>query len=227
MTPSIVRTGQPVGVTRDPTVLAILAAARRLFHTPGYTSTRVSDIGNLAGASRATVYNHFPNKAAILFQLVRDYMVGYQEIGARLRTRVDPTEPFFSLVRNMVREAMLWRIQNADLRPAIEIAKQMPDSGWKEADEAADKSMSGWLATVHRAGRECGLTRPDIDIDFAAKALYSMIEVSLSSLDPASPSEDVERLVDQLARLQWHAIYTIEPEDSPIAIKVAPFLVRS
>jgi hypothetical protein len=54
-----------------------------------------------------------------------------------------------------------------------------------------------------------------------------MIEVSLSSLDPASPSEDVERLVDQLARLQWHAIYTIEPEDSPIAIKVAPFLVRS
>jgi hypothetical protein len=127
----------------------------------------------------------------------------------------------------MVREAMLWRIQNADLRPAIEIAKQMPDSGWKEADEAADKSMSGWLATVHRAGRECGLTRPDIDIDFAAKALYSMIEASLSSLDPASPSEDVERLVDQLARLQWHAIYTIEPEDSPIAIKVAPFLVRS
>jgi hypothetical protein len=103
----------------------------------------------------------------------------------------------------------------------------MPDSGWKEADEAADKSMSGWLATVHRAGRECGLTRPDIDIDFAAKALYSMIEASLSSLDPASPSEDVERLVDQLARLQWHAIYTIEPEDSPIAIKVAPFLVRS
>ena len=28
MTPSVVRTGQPVGVTRDPTVLAILAAAR-------------------------------------------------------------------------------------------------------------------------------------------------------------------------------------------------------
>jgi AcrR family transcriptional regulator len=227
MTPYVARTGQAAGVTRDPTVLAILAAARRLFHSPGYASTRVSDIGHLAGASRATVYNHFPNKAAILYQLVRDYMVGYQEISVRLRARVDPSEPFYSLVRNMIREAMLWRIQNADLRPAIEMAKQMPDSGWREADEAADEAMAGWLATVHRAGQEAGLTRNDIDIDFAAKALYLMVETSLSSLDPSVPAEQVERLADQLARIQWHAIYTIDPEDSPIAIKVAPFLVRS
>ena len=94
MTPNSARTGQPAAVTEDPegetTVHAILAAARRLFHSPGYASTRVSDIAQLANASRATVYNHFSSKRAILNRLVRDYMVGYQQIGLHLRSRIDP-----------------------------------------------------------------------------------------------------------------------------------------
>jgi AcrR family transcriptional regulator len=215
--------GDPAGET---TVQAILAAARSLFHSPGYASTRVSDIAHLASASRATVYNHFANKRSILHQLVRDYMAGYEQIGLRLRSRVDPKEPVFDLLRNMVRDAMLWRIENADLRPAIEVAKQLPDSGWREANEAADRAMHDWLATVHYAARERGLTRPDIDIDFASGALYSMIEANLSTLDPAASREELDKITNQLARLQWHAIYTIPPEGSPLAEDVVPFLVR-
>jgi AcrR family transcriptional regulator len=231
VTPTSARTGQPAAVTQDPegetTVDAILAAARHLFHSPGYASTRVSDIAQLANASRATVYNHFSNKRSILNQLVRDYMVGYQQIGLHLRSRIDPKEPIYDLLKNMVRDAMLWRIENADLRPAIEVAKQMPDSGWREANEAADRAMHDWLTTVHYASRERGLTRPDIDIDFASGALYSMIEASLSTLNPSASRDEVDQITDQLARIQWHAIYTIPPEESPLAQEVVPSLVSS
>ncbi len=215
--------GEPPGET---TVQAILAAARSLFHSPGYASTRVSDIAHLASASRATVYNHFANKRSILHQLVHGYMAGYEQIGLHLRSRVDPKEPVFDLLRNMVRDVMLWRIENADLRPAIEVAKQLPDSGWREANEAADRAMHDWLATVHYAAQERGLTRPDIDIDFASGALYSMIETSLPALGPAASPEKVGKITNQLARLQWHAIYAIPPEGSPLAEDVVPFLVR-
>ncbi len=71
-----------------------------------------------------------------------------------------------------------------------------------------------------------GRGRPDIDIDFASGALYSMIETSLSTLDPAASREKVDKITNQLARLQWHAIYTIPPEGSPLAEDVVPFLVR-
>ncbi|HXY45179.1 MAG TPA: TetR/AcrR family transcriptional regulator [Acidimicrobiales bacterium] len=207
----------------DDTVRSILSAARQLFHSPGYASTPVSTIARRAGVSRATVYNHFPDKRSILNTIVREYMAGYEQIGMHLRMRLEPKESLYDLLRSMVRDAMLWRIDNADLRPAIEVAKQQPDGGWREADDAADRAMHDWLASVHHAGRERGLTRPDVDIDFASGALYSMIEASLSALNPAASRQEVEQITDQLALLQWHAIYTIPPAESPLVEDVLPF----
>lgn len=196
---------------------AILTAARLLFHSPGYPVTRVADIAHQAGVSRATVYNHFADKKSILFQLVRDYMAGYEQISERLKASIDPKESIYQLLVNLVRDAMLWRIENADLRPAIEMAKQLPTSGWKEADEAADRAMHGWIADIHHASAKLGITRPEIDIDFASGALYSMIEATLSTLSPSASVQRVEAITEQLTLLQWHAIYTIPPHEAPVA----------
>jgi len=201
---------------------AILAAARRLFHSPGYAVTRVADIAHEAGVSRATVYNHFADKKSILYRLVRDYMAGYAEIGERLKARVDPAESVYELLRNQVRDAMLWRIENADLRPAIEMAKQLPTSGWKEADAAADQAMHGWIADIHHACTKLDITRPDIDISFATAALYSMIEATLSTLSTSASRAHVDRITEQLTLLQWHAIYSIPPDQAPLAGDILP-----
>jgi AcrR family transcriptional regulator len=203
-------------------VRAILAAARELFHSPGYSVTRVADIAHRAGVSRATVYNHFDDKKSILYQLVRDYMAGYEQIGVRLKTRVDPRESVYQLLRNLIRDAMLWRIENADLRPAIEMAKQLPTSGWKEANEAADLAMHGWIADVHHASATLAITRQDIDIDFASGALYSMIETALSALSPTASVAEVDMITEQLALLQWYAIYNVAPDQAPLAGDVLP-----
>ncbi len=206
---------------------AILAAARELFHTPGYAATRVADIALRAGVSRATVYNHFADKKSILFQLVRDYMAGYVQIGERLRAGIDPKESTYQLLRTMVRDAMMWRIENADLRPAIEMAKQLPTSGWKEANDNADVAMHGWIAAIHHASAKLQITRPEIDIDFASGALYSMIEATLSTLSTSASVRHVDLLTEQLTLLQWHAIYSIPPEGAPLAEDVLPLALTA
>jgi AcrR family transcriptional regulator len=206
---------------------AILIAARQLFNTPGYAATRVADIAHRAGVSRATVYNHFADKKAILYQLVRDYMAGYEQITEWLKTSVDPKASIYELLRNMVRDAMLWRIKNADLRSAIEMAKQLPTSGWKEADEAADRAMHGWIADIHHASATLNITRPEVDIDFASGALYSMIEATLSQLSTSATVDEVDRITEQLTLLQWHAIYSISPQEAPVAEDVLPLALMA
>ena len=206
---------------------AILLAARELFHSPGYAATRVADIAHRAGVSRATVYNHFADKKSILYQLVRDYMAGYEQIAEWLKTSVDPKASIYELLGNMVRDAMLWRIKNADLRPAIEMAKQLATSGWKEANEAADRAMHGWIADVHHASAKLNITRPEVDIDFASGALYYMIEATLSTLSTAATVAEVDRITEQLTLLQWHAIYSIPPQDAPVAEDVLPLALMA
>jgi AcrR family transcriptional regulator len=206
---------------------AILVAARHLFHSPGYAVTRVADIAHRAGVSRATVYNHFADKKSILYQLVRDYMAGYEQIGERVRSQIDPKESIYQLLRNLVRDAMLWRIENADLRPAIEMAKQLPTSGWKEANEAADQAMYGWIAGIHHASAKLHITRPEIDINFASGALYSMIEAALSTLPTSASVAHVDMVTEQLTLLQCHAIYSIPPDQAPVAEDVLPLALTA
>lgn len=198
------------------TTQSILKAARQLFSSPGYTSARVADIAKLAGVSRATVYNSVGDKRTILNELVRRYMAGYEEIGLRVQQAAKPTDTVFGLLGTMLRDTLMWRISNADLRSAIEVAKQLPDSVWTEANLMADLAIHGWLAKIHRASSLHGITIPEIDIEFASAALYSMIDVTISSFDVHTPAQEIDRIAHQLTLLQWHAIYCIPPSESPL-----------
>ena len=133
--------------------------------------------------SRATVYNNFKDRRAILNRLLRNYMAGYEDIGFRLQEDARPTDTVFALLETMMNGLLMWRIENADLRAAIEVAKQLPGSAWTEANRAADLAIHRWIAAIHHASSSHGVIRPEIDIDFATGALYSMIDATISALD--------------------------------------------
>jgi hypothetical protein len=115
----------------------------------------------------------------------------------------------------MVHEAIAWRIANADIRGAIDIAKQTPSSGWEEANAKADAAMLGWIRSIHEANAKRGLTRSGLDIGFATKAVYSMIESTLSGFDVSASEREVQEVAHQLTLLHWHAIYDLDPGRSP------------
>jgi len=204
---------EPAG--RTPSYERILDAAQMLFLKRGFPATSMEAIARQAKVVRATVYNNFVDKEAILDELMRRYMLGYAEIPQRLRATARADQTSFELVEEMIRDAILWRIENAQLRPLIDMSKHLPRSRWTEWNLGADDAMLGWITEIHRHDAERGLLRDGVDLEFAAPALYAMIEAVIDSFDVKTTRRGVEKAVRQLTLLHWHALYPIEPDELP------------
>jgi AcrR family transcriptional regulator len=203
------RRGEPRARTK------ILEASRKLFARRGFSATSMGDIARTAQVARATVYNNFDDKQDILAAIISDYMTGYARIAQRLRENARSGQTSFELIQEMVREALAWRVENADLRPIVAVARNLRGSGWEEANKAADDAMLGWILAVHAADEAAGLIREDIDLEFGVRAAYAMIESVLSSFDVSAGEEQIEAAAHQLALLHWYSICSVEPDQAP------------
>jgi AcrR family transcriptional regulator len=195
--------------------MKILNASRKLFSRRGFSETSMGDIARSAQVARATVYNNFEDKQDILAAIISDYMSGYGQIAQRLRENARYGQTSFDLIYEMVREALDWRVKNADVRPIVAVARNLRGSGWDEANNAADEAMLGWIVTVHAADEEAGLIREDIDLEFGVRATFAMIEAILSNFAVSSTEKEIDEAAHQLALLHWYAICSVAPEKAP------------
>jgi AcrR family transcriptional regulator len=185
----------------------------------------MGDIARAAQVARATVYNNFDDKQDILAAIISDYMSGYARIAQTLRESARSGQTSFELIQEMVREALHWRVKNADLRPIVAVARNLRGSGWEEANKAADDAMLGWIMAVHAADEDAGLVRDDIDLEFGVRAAYNMIESILSTFDVSASQEEIDWAARQLALLHWYSICSVPPDEaprSPLGRKSAP-----
>jgi AcrR family transcriptional regulator len=199
---------------RNPSYQRILDAGKALFIEQGFPATSMEAIARRAKVVRATVYNNFQDKEAIVSEIMRRYLEGYIEIPQRLREQARPDQTSFELIEDMIRSAILWRIENAELRPLIDLSTHLPNSSWRRLNAAADAAMLGWIVEIHRRDAERGLIREGIDLDFATSALYSMIEAVIASFDVGASRRRVDQAVRQLTLLHWHALYRVEPGEA-------------
>jgi AcrR family transcriptional regulator len=203
------RRGEPRARTK------IIDASRKLFARRGFSETSMGDIARAAQVARATVYNNFDDKQDILAAIISDYMTGYARIAQRLRENARSGQTSFELIQEMVREALNWRVKNADLRPIVAVARNLRGSGWEEANKAADDAMLGWIMAVHAADEDAGLIREDIDLEFGVRAAYNMIESILATFDVSATPEEIDEKAHQLALLHWYAICSVPPDAAP------------
>lgn len=175
----------------------------------------MGDIAKAAQVARATVYNNFDDKQDILAAIISDYMTGYARIAQRLRENARSGQTSFELIQEMVREALGWRVKNADLRPIVAVARNLRGSGWEEANKAADDALISWIMAVHAADEDAGLIREDIDLEFGVRAAYNMIESILASFDVTASQEEIDEKAYQLALLHWYAICSVPPGEAP------------
>jgi AcrR family transcriptional regulator len=189
----------------------ILVASRALFTSRGYPDTSMGMIAKEAGVVRATVYNNFADKEAILGALMAEYMEGYVAIPRKLKLVFNGDYTSFEMVESIIREAFLWRLANAELRPLIDISTHLGLREWVDSNNQADAAIRRSILGILRADAEKGLLRDDVNLTFATAALYGMIEATLSTFDVKAPAHKVDRAIKQLALLHWYAIYRIEP----------------
>ena len=132
---------------------AILAAATRLFSIRGYPTVGVDDIGAAAGITGATVYHHFPNKAAILrAALNRGVQAIFFDLSGSLENSTTPGQALDTLLRSFVRISLQHgRVIDSLRNEAVNLpADERQELMQTQADYAAE-----WVALLVRH-------RPDV-----------------------------------------------------------------
>lgn len=159
----------------------LLRAAARLIAERGFAGVRLEDLGAAVGISGPAVYRHFPNKDALLVELLVDIsrrlLAGGTEVVAGT---VDPRDALHGLVDFHLDFALgeldLIRVQDRELH-------SLPDDARHEVRATQRRYVEIWVGILRRITP--GL--PESDARTMAHATFGLINSTPHSADPRSP----------------------------------------
>jgi AcrR family transcriptional regulator len=153
-TASIASRKQPQQARSTELVAAILEAAVQVLASEGAQRFTTARVAEKAGVSVGSVYQYFPNKAAILFRLQSDE---WRQTGDLLRGILEdqqkpPLERLRMLVHAFVRSECEEAAVRVALGDAAPLYRDAPDA--REAKAAADRTMQVFMREVLPAAPE-------------------------------------------------------------------------
>lgn len=183
----------PVQERSRRTVDEILGAAARILVEDGYSALTTNDVAAAAGVSIGSLYQYFPNKAAILFRLQSDE---WRQTTELLRGILeDASRPPLERLRTLVHAFIRSECDEAAVRVALDDAAPL----YRDAPEAHEARASG-ARTVEGFMQEA---LPDASE--ATRALAGdLITTTLSAVgkqfseSPRTPAE-IETYADAMA----------------------------
>ena len=158
---------------------AVMEAATALFLQKGYAGTTMEEIAALAGITKRTVYNNYPDKEVLFTQIVGD-MIGVAEaFGRELRAEFDP-----DMTEAQLRSALhdlAHRMALAIIRPEVIALRRLlvgetrefPTLG-REYYERAPSQVMEMLAAGFRKLSSAGLLNVD-DARMAAEQFAYLV----------------------------------------------------
>jgi AcrR family transcriptional regulator len=136
-TPSISSRKQPKQARATDLVAAILDAAVQVLAKEGARRFTTARVAERAGVSVGSLYQYFPNKAAILFRLQSDE---WRQTGDLLRDILeDASQPPFERLRALVHAFIRSECDEAAVRVALGDAAPL----YRDAPEAREAKASG------------------------------------------------------------------------------------
>lgn len=135
--PRISSRKQPQQARSTELVAAILTAAVQVLAKEGAPRFTTARVAERAGVSIGSVYQYFPNKAAILFRLQSDE---WQQTNAMLQTILeDATRPPLERLRALVHAFIHSECEEAEVRGALNDAAPL----YRDAPEAHEARTTG------------------------------------------------------------------------------------
>jgi AcrR family transcriptional regulator len=134
----------------------IVTAARTIVAEQG-EAAQIDDVARLAGVGVGTVYRHFPNKDALMGELVRICATECTEIARACAGEPDPWEAFAAMVRTSCERAA----QDASFRRTWQAAN---DEAVAYAADVKSQLHEASAALVDRA-HAAGSLREDFTVD--------------------------------------------------------------
>ncbi|GLP80339.1 SACE_7040 family transcriptional regulator [Mycobacterium antarcticum] len=161
----------------------LIAAAERLVAEHGYLAVRLEDIGAAAGVTGPAVYRHFPNKEALLVELLvgisTRLLAGAREVVA---AHAEPTSALDGLVDFHLdfafTEPDLIRIQDRDLA-------HLPAAAKRQVRRAQRQYVEIWVDVLRRL--DPGVDEGDARL--MAHAAFGLINSTPHSVRPGAVRE--------------------------------------
>jgi AcrR family transcriptional regulator len=140
--PAISLRKQPKQARSEASVSIILEAAVQVLAKEGATRFTTARVAEKAGVSIGSLYQYFPNKAAILFRLQSDEWKQTTDMLSRLLE--DSATPPLQRLRNLVHAFLRSECEEADMRVALDDAAPL----YRHAPEARETRQKGEQAIV-------------------------------------------------------------------------------
>ena len=158
----------------------LLAAAERLMAEHGFLGVRLEDIGAAAGVTGPAIYRHFPNKEALLVELLVGISTRLLEgATAVVADSQNPTSALDGLVDFhldfTLTEPELIRIQDRDLA-------HLPASAKRQVRRAQREYVELWVDVLRRVDDEL----EDADARLAAHAAFGLLNSTPHSVRPGA-----------------------------------------
>ncbi len=171
--------GRPLRADARTNRVRVLDAAEEVFGRGG-ESASTEEVARLAGVGIATVFRHFPTKAALLEAVLVRRFERLRDRAAGLASAAEPGPAFFDFFGHMV----------ADAAGKIAIAEALADAGGDAPGRAARASGELERAVGALLGRaqEAGAVRKDIGLP----ELYALLIGASRATAFAHLDEDVQ-----------------------------------
>lgn len=179
----------------------LLAAAERLMAERGFLAVRLEDIGAAAGVSGPAIYRHFPNKEALLVELLvgisTRLLAGASDVVA---SAANPGTALNALIEFHLDFALgepdLIRIQDRDLA-------HLPVGAQRQVRRAQRRYVEVWVGVL----RELHPRLDEADARLMAHAVFGLLNSTPHSMKPlAARSTDQGRSRDVLRAMTIAAL---------------------
>jgi AcrR family transcriptional regulator len=151
---------------------AILSAAYEAMADSGFAALSIEGIARRAGASKATVYRWWPNKAAVVLEAVQEHTHGYPRFRHSGDTRADLIDELRGVVRFYASPA------GGALLDLIAQSRFDPDLAQALRDRFI-MARRAETTEVLRAGVASGQLRADLDVEVTMDAIWGSIYYKL------------------------------------------------
>lgn len=177
---------------KEQTRRELLDAAEQIFAAQGYNNTPLSQIADLAGVARTTLYDYFPNKNSLVLGLVASRA---ETATAEIIGDADADAPPIDQLEALLRRALAFAAGSPHLaRLVTRVGRKLPDDE-QEAIWATLDPVVQEIGRILVAGIESG-SFPSMNVDLGARMAADHIMCAVDELlrvsDPEAHLPEVE-----------------------------------
>lgn len=141
------------------------------FQRYGFSRVTMDEIAKETKTGKGTLYRYFPSKEDLLIACIENNITEIEKyLQKELENKVDPIEKINSYILLLSK-----KLKNVQTSQLADIEKNVPKA-FEMICEARERLIINTLASIIEEGKEEGIFRTDLNVDFVVKILIGAAE---------------------------------------------------